>query len=704
MPGLFRSVALLALVGLPAVCMGAEPGQERSKRGGAEPPSTSPGVVHISATPAKARAGSASPGSASPGSANPGGANPGGANPGGASRPSPTPVLLTASLSSGWIEGVVTDDRSHPIGGAAVTAQGRDFLLVETDGTGRFSIRSVPAGTYLLRVQGRGFTASRREFVQVLAARGTRHDVRLRRAADVEPVPGEARVIAAGMALSQITAGPTALEPVSTTDDTPIEGENHDHSSAAWRLRHLKRSVLRDSTMGYGYGGDPGLDELWTDVTKFDLRDWTADVGRSTVSLLARNGFTGRVQFLTSSAFDQPFQAFADQEMPSGIAYINLGSPVSTRTSWSVEAAAAQGAVSSWFLGGTYATVIAGSHGVDVRSSYSRQRYEGGNAAALAAFTDGSRNVGGVQVMDRWTLNSRALVTYGGRYEHYDYLQHRGLFSPTLTLSVSPAERTWIRATVAQQMTAPGAEEFVPQAYGSLALPPQRTFAPLVPGAAFGRERTRHVGLALERDVASFLLGVRAFRQHVDDQLVTVFGLEQPDGSARPDLSHYSAANGGNFSAMGWGVSISRPMGSRIRGSIEYSVSRAEWTSVGDANTLGRWAPSAIRAMDERLHDLTTHLDTEIHETATRVLATYKLNSGYTRDELVDIVPGAETRFDVQVYQGLPFLGFTKANWELVFAVRNLFRESRDGAVSVYDELLVVRPPKRVVGGVTVQF
>ena len=68
--------------------------------------------------------------------------------------------------------------------------------------------------------------------------------------------------------------------------------------------------------------------------------------------------------------------------MPAGIAYVNLGSPLSTRTSWSVEAAAAQGAVSSWFLGGTYATVIADSHGVDVRSSYSRQRYDGGNAAS----------------------------------------------------------------------------------------------------------------------------------------------------------------------------------------------------------------------------------------------------------------------------------------------------------------------------------
>jgi hypothetical protein len=35
--------------------------------------------------------------------------------------------------------------------------------------------------------------------------------------------------------------------------------------------------------------------------------------------------------------------------------------------------------------------------------------------------------------------------------------------------------------------------------------------------------------------------------------------------------------------------------------------------------------------------------------------------------------------------------------------VRNLFRADLIDS-SVYDELLVVRPPKRVVGGVTVKF
>jgi hypothetical protein len=39
----------------------------------------------------------------------------------------------------------------------------------------------------------------------------------------------------------------------------------------------------------------------------------------------------------------------------------------------------------------------------------------------------------------------------------------------------------------------------------------------------------------------------------------------------------------------------------------------------------------------------------------------------------------------------------------MLVAVRNLFREELLEA-SVYDELLVMRPPKRMVGGVTVRF
>ncbi|HEY8549893.1 MAG TPA: TonB-dependent receptor [Vicinamibacterales bacterium] len=622
-----------------------------------------------------------------------------------AEQPGPERVLLTASVAAGWIEGVVTDERRQPVAGAAVTAQGRDFLIIETDAAGRFTIRGVPAGTYLLRVQSRGYAASRREFVQVVPARGTRYDVRLRRTETPAAAAAPPRVLAASVGMTQAAAGapPRSRDPEPVPLEDAVEDVAHDHSPAAWRLRHVKRSVLRETTSRWSDGLQLD-DELWDDRPRFDVREWTRGLGRSTAGALLHGAVAGRVQLLTTGAFDQPFSEFGDHNVPAGVAYLNVGGPVSTRTSWAVEAATGHGSVTSWFVGGSYATVLADKHGIDVRSSYSRQRYDGGNAAALAAFADGSRNVGGVQVVDRWTVTPRALVTIGGRYEHYDYLQKAGLFSPSVSVAVSPAARTWVRVTVGQNMTAAGAEEFVPQAYGSLSLPPQRTFAPLVAGAPLDRQVMRHVSIALEQDAASFRIGVRHFRQLVDDQLVTVFGIESPDGRPRSDLGHYSVANGGSYAADGWGVSISRPMASHVRGAIEYRVAHASWTEVGDVEALGRWAPSAIRGLSERLHDVTTRVDADVPVTATRILATYRFNTSYTRDEIEELVPGADTRFDVQVYQALPFLNVSRARFELVFAVRNLFRDSRDVVSSVYDELLVVRPPKRVVGGLTVQF
>jgi len=46
---------------------------------------------------------------------------------------------------------------------------------------------------------------------------------------------------------------------------------------------------------------------------------------------------------------------------------------------------------------------------------------------------------------------------------------------------------------------------------------------------------------------------------------------------------------------------------------------------------------------------------------------------------------------------------FANGSWEMLAAVSNLFNdEIFDG--SVYDEPLVMHPPKRILGGVTVRF
>ena len=64
---------------------------------------------------------------------------------------------------------------------------------------------------------------------------------------------------------------------------------------------------------------------------------------------------------------------------------------------------------------------------------------------------------------------------------------------------------------------------------------------------------------------------------------------------------------------------------------------------------------------------------------------------------------GVDGRFDLQVNQALPFMNFSNARWEMLLAVRNFFRDASSDQ-SLFDELLVVRPPTRVVGGVTLHF
>jgi len=103
---------------------------------------------------------------------------------------------------------------------------------------------------------------------------------------------------------------------------------------------------------------------------------------------------------------------------------------------------------------------------------------------------------------------------------------------------------------------------------------------------------------------------------------------------------------------------------------------------------------------------VTGRVDAEVPETATRVEVAYRLGTGFAHGASGGSTPsrpGLDGRFDVQVHQSLPFMNFSNARWEMLLAVRNFFRDSSCDQ-SVYDELFVVRPPKRVVGGVTLHF
>ncbi len=610
----------------------------------------------------------------------------------------PRRVGAVARVDAGGIQGVVLDERGAPLDGAMVSALGRAAAFAVTDRQGHFSLQSLPPGAYLVRAHLGGYMPSRTRVVEVMPDGHAVSTIALRKAG---PRPtgttgqlDEPAVLAAGV-------GP----PASTAEPAQDHDAADDHSETAWRLRHIRRSVLKDTDIeGIVADGDELSPE---EVGQPEPPTFFGRMGSSirvATSLFDDVPFTGQINLLTTGAFDSPLQlATTDAIMNHSVAYMSIGAPAGERGEWAVRGAMTQGDVASWIVAGSFLATAPSRHAYEMDLSYSAQRYDGGNPAALAAVTEGARNVGTVYGFDRWTISRSLTLGYGARYAKYDYIGGGGLFSPRLSATISPVSHLRIDAVVSRRIIAPGAEEFVPPATG-LWLPPERTFSPLNPAAGFQPESANHYEIALQRDLTkSASLGFRTFYQRVDDQIVTVFGARRP-GQDIVDLGHYQVGSAGDYAARGWGVSFSHAVAGRLRGTVDYSVIRAEWLSPGDPTALSVVAPSAtIHRDNERLHDLTTSVQADLPETLTRVYVLYRINNGYTRDEGFETHPGAAARFDVQVNQSLPFLNFTSTEWEMLVAVRNLFRDPLvDG--SVYDELLVVRPPKRIVGGLLVRF
>lgn len=602
------------------------------------------------------------------------------------------PVLQTVRATlGGAITGTVSDERGGPLSGVMVSVIGATMAMDVTDAQGRFSLDRLPSGEYILAAHRQGFAAARRQVVRVGAGPLPACRLQLRRLDSVVATSGTTDsttlasrpVLAAGFDLPQIGL------PDGTTDK-----DGHPHTEAAWRIRHLPRSILKDSSTAVavadGDEAEPPSGSLF-----MRAMDSAASVA---ASLFSDIPFTGEVNLLTTSAF-APGDLFAGGVVPRGVAYLSIGAPTPAGN-WQVRAAMGEGDLSSWIVAGSFVSRRDSFHTYDLGLSYSTQEYRGDTALARAAVTDGSRNVGELYAIDRWTLSPGVSFEYGGRYAHYDYLRHPGLVSPRAGFTLEPMKGTKVTAVLTQRMIAPGAEEFLSPGPVGPWLPPERTFTPLQ-GEELRVERARSLDVLFEHEFkGTYVVGVRRFFQSVDDQLVTVFGMQVPQ--APRSTGHYFVATAGGVETQGWGIRVATPPSRRVQASIDYSLARARWNTRPDVSRLGAWVPAAIRSQNEDIHDLTAQVHTNIPETATRVFLLYKVNSAFTRPDLSLSRAGLDGRFDVQVNQGLPF-GVAGTEWEVLIGVRNLFRDPNDPA-SLYDELLVVRPPKRVVGGFLVRF
>jgi hypothetical protein len=366
------------------------------------------------------------------------------------------PVSRVSVETRGDLRGVIEDDRGEPLTGAVVSAVGPLTVFSVSDRDGGFAFRNLPTGAYLVRAHLQGYVPARGRMLQVTGADRLPFTITLVRSED----SAEPAVLAAGI------GGEVTGEDAKDT---------HDHDERAWRLRHLRRTVLKEAEYAVAelaaadaLAGGP-IDRLGRAV---------GSSARLATALFADLSLNGQVNLLTTTSFNRPQDLFALEALePKGVAYVSLVAP-GANGEWLMRGTITQGDISSWIVAGSYRRAPDADHAYEAGLSYSTQQYVGGNGEALLAIPDASRNVGVMYAYDNWAIAPRVRLGYGALYARYDYLEEESLLSPRLSVTVQPTATVRVRAAVSHRETAPGAVEFVPPAVG-LWLPPERTFSQL---------------------------------------------------------------------------------------------------------------------------------------------------------------------------------------------------------------------------------
>lgn len=597
----------------------------------------------------------------------------------------------SVSLDPGEIRGVVRDQSGAPVAGTVISALGATTTFTVTDSDGQFELLALPPGPYLLRAHARGYESLPSKSVDL--GPGERIDSAISMRDSAEPA-----VLAAGFGAIGLQDAAPVSSAARPAEAAPAE-DHEAHDETAWRLRHTRRGVLRSA--------DAWLPEDFEAAGLFGPLD-DFDLGRAAIpvriaaNLIADTPFSGQVNILTSGSFDSPDQLFAGDNFSRQTAHVRVGAPAG-QGDWTISGAVTQADISAWIVAGSYLTRTPARHQYDVGLSYSTQRYDGGNPLALRGPAEGSRNAGSVHAFDTMQVNPAVTLSYGARYARYDYLDRRALVSPRVEVTLSPVDGFRLGAGISRRAHAPGAEEFLPPSDTGIWLPPQRTFSSVEPDQPLSAEHSTHMVVSVEQDIANSTVAVKAYRQDISNQLATIFGGKLP-GMPAATVGHYLVGNVGDVEALGYLVEFRTAWGKRVTGSVSYSSTEAQLDPATDLHYLLLLAPSTLRSEPQRIHSISTRIEADVEETATKVLVIYNTSNGFAWAASEGDRSGAfDSRFDVQVRQSLPFVSFSTARWEMLLAVRNFFRETT-AHQSVYDELLVVRPPTRVVGGVTLYF
>ncbi|PYQ02401.1 MAG: hypothetical protein DMF82_16155 [Acidobacteria bacterium] len=547
-----------------------------------------------------------------------------------------------ASAADGGLTGVVEDTRGAPVAGAVISLFGKGMagagLVALSDAAGRFSLSSVPAGSYTLRALGAGHLPATARHITVLPNRESSFTVSL------TPV-GDEKAAAVAEAKAQEEG-----------KDTPSLAE------LRWLLRHKRRSVLE--TRGPG----PETED----------RNAVAPPSPRLLASLVPD-LAGTVEVMAN-----PINTDDGLEPSSSLSVLRLKGRIANAGQWSLGGLVAESESASWRMAAEFVLTPGAGHSLQAGAGYGT-RLMRPFAPGQSATRGDNHGVGAAFLTDQWQINDRVTTRIGGRFSYIGFLRDPNTFDPVASVEFLGEDHTKVSATVETRTLAPGGDLLT---ISTLATAPAVAFAFI--DDSLRPERSARVELAVDQTFGGTSFRALTFYEDVRHQLANAY-------SAPHTVRSLHIFDAGDMTARGMGVSLARRFGP-LSGSVTYRFGRSSRDTVTSAASA-----AGLATEDGDFHDLATRLQTSIEGTGTRVVAFYRVTHLSPDVDRPHHLPNTNHRFDVQLSQGLPFVGrITRADWDFLLAVRNLFYEASEGAV--LDELAVANPPTRVLGGISVRF
>jgi hypothetical protein len=450
----------------------------------------------------------------------------------------------------------------------------------------------------------------------------------------------------------------------------PVLGELSEQEAAekrrelTWLVRHKSRSVLEQR-------GVQTLADAEDINSVAGLGPWVG-------------GFGGSLQLVTSTSAAATGESPGAELAPASTGALKLEGRIADGTHFTLGGVLAESEDTAWRMAGEFVFESDEGHEMRAGAGYGTRYVRPLGGAAEPDVSLESSAVGALFFEDRITVSEHITATAGLRQTYIGFVQDRNHLDPAFSLEVKPVRNTRLFATAERRTLVPGGDLLT---LSTLATAPALVYAALP--SDLRAERIVRVEFGGDRSFGGTLIGLRLFDETATDQLVNAFL-----GGAHP--SELRIFNGGATGVRGASFDMTRAFGRSVRGSLAYSFGRLR----RDRPLELAWVPSPLRLSEGHFHDIVGRVEARMDPTDTRLVAYYRLNLMRSREEHA---PTRQSRFDVQVSQGLPFIGaLTRADWELLVAVRNIFYEAADAGT--FDEVAVVAPPTRVIGGISVRF